>query len=212
VWREKLGILVFRIPEISCLNECVEFFVFFKQFQLNNAGVDYANVRFQPTYAYDIDPAVGSTAMPGFSELSGIYTHYRVNKFRAHASVCAFETFPTVAYMDVINVDPGTNSTHYPAFLTSRRCVKQAISAQGGMDRCDLNIEGSLGDFGGYKELIEVGDSTVGSTGGTAPVNNMFITVGGITTAAVHAFANGQAWTFTMDVELDFFELYTPDT
>jgi hypothetical protein len=40
----------------------------------------YNFLYYTPTSAYDVDPTVGSTAMPGFSEMATFYSTYRVVK------------------------------------------------------------------------------------------------------------------------------------
>jgi len=85
------------------------------------------------------------------------------------------------------------------------------MSGNTGMDVCHLEIEASQSDFGGYRETIDVADATVGITSGTAPTNNIFLLCGFFNPQGSGATL-GTAWMFTLDVELDFFELYSPAT
>ena len=88
---------------------------------LNNAGVVFANVRLKPTDAYDVDPTLGSTSMPGFTELAAIYRYYRVRACLFKADFSNRESFPLMAYVALVNQDPGQNSSAYQNYLSSRR-------------------------------------------------------------------------------------------
>jgi len=52
-----------------------------------------ASVRFG-TNAYDVDPALGSTAMAGFAEFAAFYKKFRTLKIRYKFSVSNSEAFP----------------------------------------------------------------------------------------------------------------------
>jgi hypothetical protein len=181
---------------------------FNKTFALSNAGTPYGNVRFVPTDAYDVDPVVGSTAMPGFTELAGIYTHYRVNKYRCKCAFSNDETFSETVYLALCNVDPGANTVNYQDFLSSRRCVKTLLGPATGNGIGTLQISGSQADFGGVLEHDGSLNGTVGITSGTAPLNNMYVLVGFYDPGGNSS--NGINVSIDLDIELDFFELYSP--
>lgn len=44
--------------------------------------------------AYDVDPTLGSTAMPGFAELAGVYARFRTLRISYKFSACNQEAFP----------------------------------------------------------------------------------------------------------------------
>jgi len=182
----------------------------YKNVEMNNIGAVYANDYYTPTMAYDIDPALGSTSMPGFSEFAGLYTHYRVNKWKASVAFANRETALELnAYLAITNGTPSTNEAANFKYLANRRSVMQLLTPRGGIDVCDLEIEASQKDFGGYAETMDVADFTVGSTTSSAtPTNNIFLVVG-IDTPGV--LANGVNYVLTLDVEIDFFELATPN-
>jgi len=187
---------------------------FNKVFTLFNTGIAYGNVYFIPTFAYDIDPAVSSTAMPGFSELCGpsgtIYTKYRVNKFAVQAEFANADSFNVCVYMHPINVNPGNNSTLYQNFLSNGRSVKTMLGLASGNNVGKLKLTCSQRDFAGYTDRLTSLDPTVGSSGGTAPANNLFFVIGFL--APNGTSVNGIDISMDLEVEIEFFELYSPAT
>ena len=69
--------------------------------------------RWTPNAAYDVDPVLGSTSTPGFSEYAALYTYYRVEKFRVHAKFSNLDNLSVSLYSVVSNTDPGTAGTNY---------------------------------------------------------------------------------------------------
>lgn len=77
------------------------------QAQTLSSTVPVISYRFVPSSAYDVDPAVASTAMPGFQEFANLYSSYRVLGSRctvevgnSSSTVCELILCPT-------NQDPG---------------------------------------------------------------------------------------------------------
>jgi hypothetical protein len=60
---------------------------------VTNAAGFAASVRFG-TNAYDVDPALGSTAMPGFTEFAGFYSRFRTMAIGYEFSLANQEAFP----------------------------------------------------------------------------------------------------------------------
>jgi hypothetical protein len=180
-----------------------------KSVLINNATGMAANVRFEPTYAYDVDPTVGSTAMPGFTELAGIYRLYRVQHATIRVSFSNIETFPVVAYICPVNTDPGANysttvAQQYLANLLSRR---RSLGPTTGEGVCDLVDRQSTKYFAGANDP-KIVDTYCGSTnGGTVPTNNWYWTVGVISSAAMVSGVYADVY---VDINLDFFEVLSP--
>jgi len=175
---------------------------------LNNGGFTYANSRLIPTYAYDIDPVLGSTSMPGFTELATLYRSYRVNWFR---QVCAFsneESFPILVYMCPLNVDPGADTTLFQQLLSNKRCVKTLLGPLTGNGIATLD-SGRVGveEFGGVARTLS--EDRTAANGTTAPLNNIYEATGTITNGT-NTLANGVFVTTDLYIELDFYELLTP--
>lgn len=64
--------------------------------------------RWTPNAAYDVDPVLGSTSTPGFSEWSGLYTYYRVVKYKVHMNFVNLDNLGVALFTYNTNVDPGT--------------------------------------------------------------------------------------------------------
>lgn len=176
---------------------------------INNAGAVYANKRWIPTYAYAIDPVLGSTAMPGFSEMQGLYRYYRVRQFRTTASVVNREAFAIQAWMCPSNGDPGANTASYQNYISNRRAKVVALGQNSGNSRGTLTLPWvSVSNFGGSAST-NVNDDYATSTS-TQPTNNIYVGVGVSTDGTV--LAGGCYVTITHDIELDFFEPASPST
>lgn len=64
--------------------------------------------RWTPNAAYDVDPVLGSTSTPGFAEWSGLYTYYRVVKYKVHMNFVNLDNLGVALFTYNTNVDPGT--------------------------------------------------------------------------------------------------------
>jgi hypothetical protein len=83
---------------------------FFAQPALNVSVVGNANYRFRPTAAFDVDPALGGTAMAGFAEMAAQYATYRVYASKIKVSVAnPSAVTPITLIVLPMNADP-TNS------------------------------------------------------------------------------------------------------
>lgn len=60
---------------------------------VTNAGGTRASIQFR-SEAYDVDPALASTAMPGFVEFAGFYARYRPIAMKYKFSAANQEAFP----------------------------------------------------------------------------------------------------------------------
>ena len=81
---------------------------FWQSTAFNLSVTSSASIRYQPSAAFDIDPALGGTAMPGFNELAALYKSYRVRSSRVKVEVA--NTSPTAivnATVLPVNLDPG---------------------------------------------------------------------------------------------------------
>ncbi len=173
---------------------------------LNNAAQVYANIRYEPTYAYDIDPTLGSTAMPGFSELASLYRQYRVNSIKWKSSFSNLETFPLICYVCPLNGDPAANASNYQNLLSNRESRKRTAGPLTGNGVVTLTGETNVASFAGMANVL-VDDATAANTSGTAPAQNIWLAVGIVGSSAL---VNGCFVETDLDIELDFFELSTP--
>ncbi len=171
-----------------------------------NAVAQYSNIRFEPTYAYDIDPTVGSTAMPGFTEYMGLYRHYRVRSVVARLSVANKELFPSLIWMTAVNFDPGADTANYQNYLSSRETVKKYVGPASGMNQCTLVRRWTTDAFAGSSTRLRIQDDYSGS-GTTAPVNNWWIAIGAYGDAIQ---VSGFSYSIDLDITIEFFEFSAP--
>jgi len=64
--------------------------------------------RYTPSAAYDVDPLVGSTAMPGFAEFAALYNLYRVTTSRITVEFANQSTSAIKVCVIPLNSDPGS--------------------------------------------------------------------------------------------------------
>lgn len=177
---------------------------------INQTGLTYANVRYEPSYAYDVDPALGSTSMPGFAEYAAIYRLYRVRSSRIRVTYANLEAFPVVFCICPANTDPGSNTANYKNYFSSTLGRTKTIGPLTGNSAGVLSHAASTNVIGGVKDM-QVLDGYCGSTnGGTVPPNNWWWFVG------VLGFSNftgaGLGIQASIEVEVEFFELLNPST
>lgn len=177
---------------------------------LLNAGITFANVRFEPTYAYDVDPVSGSTAMPYFTEYAAMYRFYRVIWFRVSVTFSNLDsTTSGTAYICPSNTDPGANSSTAQNLLSNRmgKSVVFGPSTGNGTTRT-LSKKITVDKFGGVRYTRTI-DNYFGSVTGTAPLNNIFFALGAYTSVGM---TSGVYYDCTIDICLDFVEVQTPST
>jgi len=84
------------------------------RYPINNTltgAVTRKAIRWNPNGAYDVDPVLGSTATPGYTEYAAIYSYYRVQKYRIHCEFANLDAFATNLYIYHSNQDTGTTGT-----------------------------------------------------------------------------------------------------
>lgn len=80
---------------------------FWTEQTLSLAAALAANYRWRPSSAFDVDPALGGTAMPGFAEMAAIYATYRVYGSRIKATVPnPSASLPVTVFVVPLNADP----------------------------------------------------------------------------------------------------------
>jgi len=166
------------------------------------------NVRFEPTYLYDVDPVVGSTALPGFAEYGALYRQYRVNSASIDLRLANNDTQNILVYCCPVNSDPGANYNSAAAqqYLGSRLSKRQILGPLSGQNQGHLSDYQTVAGFGGAANR-QIADFYTGLTSGVAPQNNFFWTVGIVCSSTS---STGVTVDMTLDVEVEFFELASP--
>lgn len=87
------GSVIYRSPDPVAPASIDIWLSYHVQNVVTNVAGTQASIRFR-TEAYDVDPALGSTAMPGFAEWATIYARYRPLAMGYKFSVANQEAFP----------------------------------------------------------------------------------------------------------------------
>ncbi len=171
---------------------------------LNNAGLTYATVRFRPSSAYDVDPVIGGTSMPGFTEFTGLYGKYRVLRSKIEVTFSNLEDFPVYCVIFASNFDLGANYSQVQSQYGNSFAKRQMISAKGGMDRATLTTGWIRSDkIVGAKGSLWDDDYSANTN--TSPVNNLYQNVG-IWTGNTTLLSVGVAAFIIITVEVMFSE------
>lgn len=75
--------------------------------------------RWSVNAAYDVDPTLGSTATPGFTEYAALYTYYRVHTVTSHFECSNLDNIGTSLYWFYTNVDPGITGANWHDYAAS---------------------------------------------------------------------------------------------
>lgn len=177
---------------------------------INNPTFTFANIRFEPTFAYDVDPTAGSTALPGFTELGLLYRFYRVQWFKLTVKFSNLDAGTTcTTFVCPSNTDPGANTSSIQNLVSNPRCRDDQIGGQNGnglSKKIVINV--GTDEFGGVVYTGQI-DNYVGSSAGTAPTNNIFGVVGILTTPAM---TSGVSVDVRLKIGIQFLELSNPVT
>lgn len=177
--------------------------------QLVNAGFQYANVRYTPTYCYDVDPLLGSTAMPGFTEYGAIYRFYRLRKSSIKVDFSNTEGSAMMCFVTPVNYDPGSNANPQGFMTSSLLCKKFLIGNTNGNGIGSIKHGVSTDVIAGVRD-VQVADSySAPCSGSSSPANNWYWAVG------VYSSANmvtGVYIVVDINCEIEFFELANPSS
>lgn len=175
---------------------------------MTNVGVAQMNIRFQPTYAYDVNPAIGGTAMPGFVEWGGIYRYYRVRGSTATIGFANQEAFTGTCCICPVNFDPTNNTANYQNYFSSKLSVQKLIGPLTGFGVCRLSNSCTTADFGGVPDTQQLDPYCATTTGSVSPANNYYWFIGW--KGAAVGTAAGVQLNVVIDVDIEFFELGSP--
>lgn len=169
---------------------------------LNNALSNFASIRFRPSAAYDIDPVLASTAVPGFNELAGLYGRYRVLQSTIRVNFTNLEKFPIQTFIWPTNFDLGANYSLVAAAIASPYAKSRTISPSGGIDHAILRQSLETAQVFGTDEVLFDDQFAAGIA--TTPANNWFWNIGlWSPTAALNA---GVMTLIEIDIQVQFTE------
>lgn len=172
-----------------------------------NAAASTCGIRFYANGAYDVDPVLGSTVMPGFttymgtSPTTGLYNYYRVIKVKYDLEFANLETFPVRAYAGFTNTDPGsTGNLQLPA---NPMFKSHLLAAKGGNDTCRFRDTRTIAAIVGSGN-VESEDNFRG-TFSANPVDLCYLFAGGNSVAGAF-LPNGLAIAGSIYMTIRFFD------
>jgi len=174
---------------------------------INNVGASTANIRYTPTFVYDIDPTLGSTSAPGFTELVGLYRFYRTDSAKVEVNFANNDAFPSAVAICPSNTDPGATG----AAATVRSYFSNPLSRHRicgpltGANTCFVRASASTAQFGGVAWTGQI--DSYSATGSTAPSNNWYFFIGLETNGTL---VNGIFVDVKITIVVDFFEYANP--
>jgi len=177
---------------------------FTKEVVIMNVASGWANARYAWTSCYDVDPILGSTSMPGFSELAAMYRYYRGSSSRIRVDFGNLDNLSGTVVICPVNFDPTANTTLYQNYLSSRSAHHRPIGALQGNGAVSLSHSTSIAAYGGTR--IPALDSYAAVVT-AVPVNNIYWLVGAYMN---NVMTNGVTINVYIDITLVFFELSSP--
>jgi len=165
-----------------------------------------ASIFFVPSYCYDVDPTVGSTAMPFFTEMLTIYRYYRLlsSKIRVRFSNTVADS--AAVYVCPTNVSQGSNASSFNAMMSNLNSKNGITGYFDSMSVCTIENHKTTDEFAGAK-WNHMPDNYTGDSAGTAPVNEWFWNVGAVSTDTSFV---AMSYQLDIDCEIAFFEEATP--
>jgi hypothetical protein len=143
-------------------------------FAFNTTILPFASFRLRATSPYDVDPLVGTTAVPGYNELSLLYASYRVTCSATEFKMTNNNTgFPLQIVVWPTNADLGAAMSGPVAAgaLGQPYAKESVVSVAGGPTvtiRNTITVEKMYGDRSIYS------DSNFSSLVNTIPNNNVY--------------------------------------
>jgi hypothetical protein len=157
---------------------------------------------FIPSNAYDIDPLLASTAMPGFAEFASFYSHYRV--LGARVSIEASTTSTVAPVMLTVlatnRIQTALSITDFVHWRSNPHGFSKTLAPTGGpMVRHQRNY--STEQIYGSKEVLYESEFAADVT--TSPVNNWYLYI------VNYMFPSTSSNTYvniTIEPDIEFFE------
>jgi hypothetical protein len=173
-----------RIPRNYLVSDAiiVDLIYFDSTYTRVNAGNAYMSYRMRMNSIYDPDPALGTGAIPGYTQWASFYNNYRVLVFKYDLEVSNQEAFPQDVLVCPSRSDLGTNYVSIYDFLGNPRGKSHTISSTGGQDKCRFSDKIDLGQYYGNPSQYLGDDGFGGSVGGNPGVM-MFFNIATLSTA-----------------------------
>jgi len=172
---------------------------------LNNAGSTFASIRFRPSSAFDVDPTIGGTSMPGFNELAGVYGRYRMLSFKASVIASNLEDFPVNFIVFASNFDLGNNYSLVQSMFGNSFARYKYLSPKGGMDRATVRTPWWKTEHIVGTDAVNV-DTDFTANISNSPVNNTYLNIGIWTGNGGTLLVNGIGLQVVITAQYRFYE------
>lgn len=128
---------------------------------VGTAAATLSSVRYT-TNAYDVDPTLASTAMPGFTELAALYARFRTLRMAYKFNVCNAEAFPVhvIHGFSNVSVASGSLGMNYGGNALMSCSILGPLTGQG---RSIFSRSASVGQISGSTQYL-YDDVFTGST------------------------------------------------
>jgi len=158
--------------------------------------------RWTPNAPYDVDPTLGSTSTPGFSEWAGFYSYVRCEKYEIEATVVNLDTSALDVYFVHSNTDPGTVGTNYQQYATAAFGKTIGLSPKGGMDRATYRQKVNVGALVGGVDVST--DDSFRALTSTTPADLVYFGIGAQTMTGGN-MVTGLGYTFNIRMWCKFY-------
>jgi len=170
--------------------------------QITVASGFHTSYRYMPSAAFDVDPALGSTAMPGYGELAQFYGSYRVVQSTIKVQIVSPTTGTASAVVLPMNQDPGATPSFatvaaYPGSPYSQYKIVPASSAPPTTFEMTMSSEKIFGSKAVYF------DDAFSALTNAVPSNNWYWAIGIITPTSVTS--QGYTLMVKLEVDVEFF-------
>jgi hypothetical protein len=156
---KKARYAMYKSPRLGWPQEYVSKFKFTTLARINNPGTTFATFSLRSN-AYDVDPAIASTAMPGFAEYAAIYQRFRTLKMSYTAEFVNEEVFPLMCAAIYTNTNaPVINHTS----MGNPLCKYSMMGETKGASKARLTDSQTIVAIAGTKQAL-YDDVYTGST------------------------------------------------
>lgn len=177
--------------------------VYRKSFVMNSVGNNTFASRFYTNACYDVDPILGSTSIPGFTEWSNFYSYNRVVAYQVDAAFANGDALPIGLYFVHTNTDPGVSGSNYSPMVSNPHgaCTVLGPTSGAGTYRYRspfITISSVVGT-----RAPEYEDNYRGTTAAN-PVDTTYFGIG--LNAYSNDFTNGVSVEFSLRLRVRFFD------
>jgi len=136
---------------------------------ITSAGTDYASYSWNINGLYDVDPALASTKVMGFTEWHSLFRTNQVTEARVELDIVNQTTEPTLLDVTFVQNSVGPNlwdPTKYGNAFSSTK----TLSGKGGLDKCHISRKIDLAQLNGtlaYWGSPDYFQGTLGTNPGT---------------------------------------------